>query len=145
MALKVFFDANIILDFVLQREGYVQSMELIAAAEQKKIFAFTSPSVIQICSYWTAKAYGVAKAKEIMAVILSFIQTIDTPHEQVLAAIHSSMTDIEDALLYYTAIHHRMDMVISRDTSFQQAALPSLPVVPPADLLQTLAAEEKFK
>ncbi len=49
------------------------------------------------------------------------------------------MTDIEDALLYYTAIHHNMDIVISRDTAFQHAALPSLPVVPPADLLQALS------
>lgn len=138
MAFKVFFDAQVILDFVLQREGYAQSKALVAAAEQKKIFAFTSPTVIQICSYWATKAYGVAKAKEIMAAILSFIQTVDTPHQQVLTAIHSSITDIEDALLYYTAIHRNMDMIISRDSAFQQAALPSLPVVSPADLLQAL-------
>ncbi len=62
MAFKVFFDANVILDFVLQREGYPQSKALIAAAEQRKIFAFTSPTIVQICSYWTVKAYGVAKA-----------------------------------------------------------------------------------
>lgn len=139
MAFKVFFDANVVLDFVLQREGYAQSKALIAAAEQRKIFAFTSPTIVQICSYWTVKAYGVAKAKEIMAAMLSFIQTIDTPHQQVLTAIHSSMTDIEDALLYYTAIHHHMDIIISRDSAFQQAALPSLPVVPPADLLQAIS------
>lgn len=135
MAFKVFLDANVILDFVLQREGYEQGKIIISYAEQKKIFAFASPTVIQICSYWIAKAYGLAKTKEIVSTLLSFISTIDTPHEQVLTAIHSSMDDIEDALLYYTALHHRLDYVISQDKGFQKAALPSLPVISPTDLI----------
>ncbi|WP_028298921.1 type II toxin-antitoxin system VapC family toxin [Olivibacter sitiensis] len=135
MAFKVFLDANVLLDFVLRREGYEQGKTIILHAEQKKIVAFVSPTVVQICSYWIAKAYGVSKTKEIMSTLLSFINIIDTPHEQVLTAIHSSMDDIEDALLYYTALHHRLDYVISSDQGFQKAALPSLPVISPIDFV----------
>lgn len=41
------------------------------------------------------------------------------------------MNDIEDAMLYYTALYHKLDFVISSDQAFQAAALPSLPVISP--------------
>ena len=138
MAFSVFLDANIILDFVLKRSQYEQAKSIIAQAEQGKIKGFVSPSVVQICAYWTAKAYGIPKTKEIMGALLTFLTSIDIPHENVLSAIHSSMDDIEDALLYYTARYHRLDFVISRDLAFQKTALPSLPVLSPEDFSRLL-------
>lgn len=138
MAFRVFLDVNIILDFALQRDGYELGKTVITRAEEGTINGFVSPTVVQICSYWITKAYGVAKAKEIMTTLLAFIHTIDTPHEVVLAALHSSMNDIEDALLYYTALHHGMTQVISQDRAFQKAALPSLPVVSPTDFIKLI-------
>ena len=138
MASKVFLDANIVLDFVLQRDGYERAKTIVLWAEHRKIAGFVSPTVVQICAYWIAKAYGVKKTKEIMTALLTFLSTIDTPHEQVLTALHSSMDDIEDALLYYTALHHGLDYIISKDQAFQKAALPSLPVISPMDFIDTV-------
>jgi len=138
MAFKVFLDVNILLDFTLQRDGYAQSKTIITWAEEGIIQGFVSPTVVQICSYWLAKAYGVKKAKEIMTTLLAFARIIDTPHEVVLAALHSSMDDIEDALQYYTALHHGMTYVISQDKAFQKAALPSLPVISAADFIMLI-------
>lgn len=135
MAFKVFLDANLILDFVLQRKGYADGKVIFSHLEQGGFSGFVSPTVVQICSYWLTKAYGQQKTKEIVAALLSNVSVIDTPHEQVLAALHSSMTDIEDAMLYYTALHHRLDFVISNDKRFQKDALPSLPVVSPQDFI----------
>ena len=136
MAFKAFLDANIILDFALQREGYEVSKTIIVWAEERKFNSFVSPTVIQICSYWIEKAYGVTKAKEIMTTLLAFTRTVDTPHEVVLTALHSSMNDIEDALLYYTALHYGMTYIVSQDKAFKKEALPSLPVISPADFVQ---------
>lgn len=138
MAFKVFLDVNTILDFVLKRDGYEPGKTIITWAEEGKINGFVSPTVVQICSYWIAKAYGVKKAKEIMTTLLAFTRTIDTPHEVALAALHSSMNDIEDALQYYTALHHGMTYVISQDRAFRKAALPSLPVISPTDFIQLI-------
>lgn len=135
MAFKVFLDVNIILDFILQRERYEQGKTIVSWAEEGKVTGFVSPTVVQICSYWIAKAYGAEKAKEIMATLLAFVRTVDTPHEVILTALHSSMNDIENALLYFTALHHGMTHVISQDQAFQKAALPPLPVVSPEDFI----------
>jgi len=131
MAFKIFLDANTVLDFALQRSGYEPCKTVISWAEQGRITGLVSPTVVQICSYWIGKAYGVTKAKEIMIALLTSIRAVDTPHETVLKALHVSMNDIEDALLYYTALHHAADFVISNDKAFQKVALPSLPVVSP--------------
>jgi len=135
MAFKVLLDVNILLDFVLQRTAYEEGKRIIAWAEQGRIKGYVSPSVIQICAYWIAKSYGSAKAKEILSSLLSFLDCIEIPHEQVLASLHSSMTDVEDALLYYTALYHNLDFVISRDRHFQQNSLPALPVLSPQEFI----------
>ncbi|MGV3599860.1 MAG: hypothetical protein ACO1N1_01590 [Dyadobacter fermentans] len=49
------------------------------------------------------------------------------------------MNDIEDALQYYTALHHKIDFFISRDRDFQESALTLLPVSSPSDFLKTFA------
>lgn len=139
MAFKVFLDVNLILDFTLQRDGYPAGKTIISWAEEGKINGFVSPTVVQICSYWISKAYGAAKAKEIMATLLTFTRSVDTPHEAVLTALHSSIHDVEDALLYYTAMHHGMTHIISRDVAFQKAALPSLPVISPTAFIQLIS------
>lgn len=45
------------------------------------------------------------------------------------------MTDIEDALQYYTALHHKIDYFISCDKQLKKAAIPSLPVYLPEEFL----------
>ncbi|MDR2283485.1 MAG: PIN domain-containing protein [Sphingobacterium sp.] len=136
MAFKVFLDVNLILDFVLKRKGYLEAKLIFSHLEKGNFTAFISPTVIQICSYWIAKAHGVPKTKEIMTTLLSFASIIDTTHSQVLAALHSSMTDIEDAMLYYTALQHKLDVIISNDQHFQKSALPNMPVVSPQDFIR---------
>ncbi|QNL50956.1 type II toxin-antitoxin system VapC family toxin [Olivibacter sp. SDN3] len=135
MAFKVLLDVNILLDFTLQRTAYQEAKTIITWTEQGTIKGFISPSVVQICAYWIAKSYGSTKAKEILGLLLGFLDSLEISHEQVLAAVHSSMSDVEDALLYYTALHHKLDIIISRDQHFQQSGLPSLPVLSPKEFI----------
>lgn len=136
MVYKVFLDVNLILDFCLKRKNFDQAKAIFVWLEEKRISGYVSPTVVQICGYWTTKAYGVEKAKQILTTLLGIVHVIDTQQEQVLMALHSSMDDIEDALLYYTALHHRLDFVISNDKVFQQSALPSLPVISPSEFME---------
>src|SRR3546814_17759532 len=66
MAFKVFLAVNIILDFALQRDGYEPSKTVITWAEEGKINGFVSPTVVQICSYWIEKAYGLKDRKSVV-------------------------------------------------------------------------------
>ena len=139
MASKVFIDANILLDFTLKRDEYKQSRKIIELAVNGTIQAFITPSIIHIVGYWLTKSYGNTKAKELLLTLMADVTVIDLPHEIVLNALHSKITDIEDALQYYTAVHHKLDYFISRDKQLQKQGIPVLPVYTPRELLIEMA------
>lgn len=128
MASKILIDANVLLDFTLKRDNYAQARKLFSLIVNQELSAYITPSILHIAGYWLTKAYGTKKAKNILLELLSSVTVIDAPHDIALAALNSRMTDIEDALQYYTALHHQIDYVISGDKMFKKAAIASLPV-----------------
>ncbi len=136
MAFKVMFDANIILDLTLKRDDYDIAKRLFTLAIQGNIKGFVTPSILHISGYWLTKAYGQTKAREILLLLLADIESVDLPHEMAVAALHSSMKDIEDSIQYYTALHHKMDYFISRDRRIYKDSIPSLPSYSPEEFLK---------
>lgn len=128
MASKIFLDANILLDFLLKRADYNDAKKLIQLIVEKKLRGFVTPAIVHIVAYWVTKAYGITKTKELLLTLLADITVIECTHEITLIALHSRIDDIEDALQYYTAIHHKIDFFISRDKILQNSAIASLPV-----------------
>lgn len=139
MASKVFLDANILLDFTLKRDDYEQAKTIVSLAVDGSIQGYISTSIVHIVGYWLTKAYGNLKAKSILLTLLTDITVIDLPHEIVLNALHSKITDIEDALQYYTAIHYKLDYFISRDKQLQKQGIPILPICTPQEFLSEIA------
>lgn len=136
MAFKVFLDANILLDLTLKRDNYEQAKRIVALAIDGDIQVFITPSVLHIVGYWLSKEYGNAKAKELLLTLLADITLIDLPHEIAVNALHSKIGDIEDALQYYTAMHHKLDYFISRDKQLQKQGIPALAVYTPEEFLK---------
>ncbi|MFD2872452.1 type II toxin-antitoxin system VapC family toxin [Mucilaginibacter ximonensis] len=138
MASKIFVDANLLLDFSLKRDNYAVSKQLIQLIIDGEVQAFITPSIVHITSYWLTKAYGTDKAKQLLLQLLTDIQVIDCTHAITINALNSKMTDIEDALQYYTALHHKIDFFISEDKGLQKSAIPNLPVYSSKDFLNLL-------
>lgn len=69
-----------------------------------------------------------AKAKELLLALLANITVIEIDHEITVHALHSKIADIEDALQYFTAIHHRIDAFVSDDKRLLKEATAVLPV-----------------
>lgn len=136
MAFKVFIDANILLDFTLKRAGYQESKEIVQLALDGHIVLYITPSIVHIVGYWLSKGYSPAKAKEILLTLLADVLILDMPHEIVIAALHSKMEDIEDALQYYTAIHHKLDYFITLDAALIKESIAILPIVSPKQFLK---------
>lgn len=138
MASKVFVDANVLLDFMLKRANYQESKQIVELAVSGQIILYISASIVHITGYWLAKAYGVPKAKELLLTLLADARVIDMPKETIIAALHSKMKDIEDALQYYTAIHHKLDYFISLDEALLKESIAVLPIIKPVDFLKNL-------
>lgn len=138
MASKIFLDANIILDFTLQRHGYVEAKEIIQKGIDGELLLFTTPSVLHIISYWLTKAHSSTIAKRILLTLLTDVQVIDCDHSTSLVAINSNIDDVEDALQYYAALKANLDYFISGDKKLKKVAIPQLPVYTAKDFLQEI-------
>jgi predicted nucleic acid-binding protein len=61
---------------------------------------------------------------------------IDTPKEIVIQSLHSKMNDIEDALQYYTAMHHKLEYFITSDRKLKKEATSLLPIYYPSEFIK---------
>ena len=137
MAFKVLLDVNILLDFVLQREEYERAYTLIEWATLGKVQAFITPSTVHMVAYYVGKEFGDLQTKEILLTLIGDIRIIDIGQDVTINALHSQMVDIEDSLQYYTALHHRLDYVITTDRGLIQSAIPILPACTPEEFIKS--------
>ena len=135
MAFKLFLDANVCIDFLLQRKGYEPSERIFEKIVFGDFKAYTSPAIIHIISYFLKKVHHNDIVKALVLNLLTSVKVIDCSHEISINAVNSQMADIEDALQYYTAMHHKIDYFISLDKTLIRSAIPVLPVYSPEEFL----------
>ena len=136
MAFRVFLDAGILLDLTLKRERYQPARQLMEWAVKGRIQAFVTPAVIQEAGRRLKLTYGAAQAKELLLALLAEVSVIESGHTVAVSALHSAMSDMDEALSYYTALHHKLDYFISCDEGLSKAAIPVLPVCTPEEFLE---------
>jgi predicted nucleic acid-binding protein len=135
MGSKILLDANVVLDFLLQRNGYENIQQIFELIEKEEVHAFVTPAIIHIAAYFLVKVYSKKDAKDLLILLLTNVQIIDASHETVLHALNSRMDDIEDALQYSTAMHYGVNCFISKDKRFKKQAISVLPVCTPEEFL----------
>jgi predicted nucleic acid-binding protein len=138
MAIKVFLDANVILDLYLKREGYESTKQIMSLVINGQCQAYVNPSILHIVNYRLTKAIGNKKAEQCLLELLVNVDVIDINYETTVSALHSKMGDLEDALHYYTGLHHKLDYFISRDKALKESSIPILPVYEPEEFLKNL-------
>jgi len=138
MAHKLFIDVNIILDYTLQRKKWNNNArKIFVSIVEGKFEAIISAVTVHISSHILKKHLGADTAKQIILALINDVEVVSTPHEVVIQAMSSDWTDIEDAIQYYTALHHRADLFITRDGGLLNKSTPSLPVINPNTFTQT--------
>lgn len=138
MASKVFLDANFLLDLTLKRVAFPNVSKVMQAVIARDLDAFSTPAVLHILSYFLTKTHDAFTAKIIAGTLLNDVTIIDCSHHTAVIALNSSITDVEDALQYYTALAHNLDYFISADARLKKVALPQLPVYTSKEFLSLL-------
>jgi len=136
MAFRIFIDTDILLDFTLKRDAYGAARQLMEWAVKGRVQIFITSNIVHVAGYWLTKAYGPEKAKELSAALVADIQIIDIGHEITVNALHSRISNMEQALQYYTALHHKLDYFITRDKALDKTASPVLPVCHPEEFIK---------
>ena len=138
-SLRVFVDANVLLDVVLHRTRYVKdSLLLLQLGFQDRVTLVTTASTFHAVRYVAFKSRG-RGAMEVLEALLRQLAFIPETVDSVRAGL--SYKDPEDAALAFACLEAGVNLVATRDVAgfepFQERGLrPMLPAVLAARLSQ---------
>lgn len=139
--MKVLFDTNIILDLLLDRRPFVDSVApLFSKVEQGDLIGCLCATTITTISYLATKAAGGKKARKEIQKLLTLFEIAPVNRVVLQAAIHSGVPDFEDGVIYEAAVFVEADGIVARDPKgFKRAKIR---IFSPGELLQILSDEE---
>ncbi|TDQ18437.1 putative nucleic acid-binding protein [Algoriphagus boseongensis] len=137
--MKVFFDVNVILDFFLERsQEQTLVNEIFQKLDEGEIKGFISISILQTACYFLQLAKGTEVTKSIASIICSRFEFLEGSKNEILSALDSQFTDLEDAIHYFICITHGTDCILTNDKKFLGHSRPHLPILTPKQVLKNL-------
>jgi len=135
--MRVMFDTNVILDLLLDREPFVKEAKpLIAKVEQGLLNGVLCATTVTTIYYLLMRSMGKKGATEVIGSLLKLFEVASVTRIVLEDALESDDRDYEDAVLYKSAYHAGVDLIVTRDRSgFSKA---DIPVMNPKELLALL-------
>jgi len=126
--MKLFLDANVVLDLILKREPFFDNIaEIVTIAENKNftlcLSSVTFVNVNYIACKFTDKKYVLESLKK-LRVLFDVLSVSETEIDK---ALYSNFNDFEDAVQHYCALKYNCDYIITRDSKdFKNSEIPFL-------------------
>ena len=129
---NIFVDTNVIIDFLGNRESFSNAAtELFDLYEgnKKKIFV----SAISYTNVYYLLYKQIKSHKEVISLLntlFDLTELIDVNKNIISQSLHSSFSDFEDSVQFYSAISNaKIDIIVSRDKKgLKKSTLPVLDV-----------------
>lgn len=136
--MKVAFDTNVILDFILHRPNAQAALELVRKVAAEEIGGIISANSITDNYYIARKTIGDEKAREAVADLLALFDVAPVDGDGCSKALATPMKDYEDAVLAVCSAQEGADYLVTRDEDFLAAEGCPVQVVSPGTLLEML-------
>ncbi|MBU4557005.1 MAG: PIN domain-containing protein [Actinobacteria bacterium] len=138
--MRVLFDANILLDVLLEREPHVGVAEkLVALVDNRRIEGCICATAATTLYYVGAKALGQRAVHEHLRTLLGVFEVAAVDRDVLQRALDTNgFTDYEDAVVHEAAHSAGCGAIVTRDAmGFAKATIP---VFQPLELLAAVAA-----
>lgn len=124
--IKVFIDTDIVLDLFLDREPHLaNARKIFQLAHNEKIKLYSSVTTYTNCYYILRKLVSNAQAKEKLVFLEKWVTVLDSKQEVIKQALFSRFSDFEDAVQHFTALTHKMDVLLTRNLKdYKNAVIP---------------------
>lgn len=134
---RVFFDLNIVLDVLQNREPFYEaSAQLLAYAETGKVQGFIAPHSLTTLFYLISKDQSSAKARATLTNLLQFLSVAKIDQSTMEQAMSLSYRDFEDAVQMIAAVQSKSDYFVTHNPKDFQP--PMLTVIQPSELIALL-------
>ena len=134
---KAFFDLNIILDVLQNREPFYEaSAQLLAYAETGKIQGFIAPHSLTTLFYLISKDQSAAKARATITNLLQFLSVTKIDQSTIEQAMGLAYRDFEDAVQMIAAVQCKAYYFVTRNSKDFQP--PMITIIQPSELIVLL-------
>jgi predicted nucleic acid-binding protein len=130
---RIFIDTNVIIDILMQRDGYLSSARVLALAKNEDTTLFVSVLTMANLAYILRKSLKGDSFYAEMRKLSCLVNVADTTNNHFLSALDLQAKDFEDALQYYCAISNECDIIVTRNK--KDFAFSSISVLTPEELL----------
>ncbi|MBR4461127.1 MAG: PIN domain-containing protein [Erysipelotrichaceae bacterium] len=127
--MKVLIDTCVSLDFIQQREPFFEdAKKLFEAVRNEEIEGYITVKSLMDIHYVIKHILHDEKAvRTILENLLVLMKLLDSSANDAAAALHSNVTDYEDALMAETAVSKGMDHIVTRNIrDYKNAAIAAL-------------------
>ena len=130
----VVIDNNIVLDALLEREPFfADATEALSVCASGHSGYLTANSLTDIY-YVLSKSMKASAAKQIIRKLMGLFGIISITETDCINALELAMDDFEDALIVACGVKVSAELIVSRDSAFEQSTSP-IEVVSPAEFL----------
>lgn len=132
--MDVFFDTNILMDVLLDREPFVaDSQRLWLLAERSQIRGFVSAISFPNVYYVIRKLGGPRRANRTLVMLRDVFVPVACDEQILHQAIDAGFKDFEDAIQHFSALRADADCLLSRNPKHFPTS--DIPVLAPSEFL----------
>jgi len=136
---NVFLDTNVAFDQISKRDPFYTESQLLIdrAAKGTLSFSIAEGSILTLI-YLAYDSYKIPNAKKQLLDFISMCSVLQSGKSLVMNALNSDFEDKEDAVQYFTALHHEADYFITRNKKDYEPFTTRLPVYTPTEFLNQI-------
>lgn len=134
--MRVLIDTNVALDFLLQREPFLQDAELLfQAIDQEGVVGYVTATTLTDIFYISRRhTRNIEQARQAVSATLTAMAICPVDRAVLELAFDSELNDFEDAVQIFSAVAQGLEAIVTRDA---QGFLSSpIPVLSIQELLQ---------
>ena len=125
---RLFFDTNIIIDLLGERESFYESTAKIATLADKDQIKITVSALSFATVYYILQRFENKEiVKEKIRKFKIIVETSDLTEKIIDQSLSSRFSDFEDAIQYFSALRMDCNMIITRNgKDFNESDIPVL-------------------
>lgn len=114
--MKLFWDTNVMLDFLGERDPfYISAAKIATLADKRKIKVIVSALSYATISYFLTKYEGLEKTKDKLRKFKVISEICELDELIIEKGLNSDFSDFEDSLQYFSALRTECDIIITRN------------------------------
>jgi predicted nucleic acid-binding protein len=134
--MNALLDTNVVVDILSKRDGYEDSLRILAFCETCRVTGFVSAVTVTDVMYILRKHISPDAVRNAVQTLLVIVKVEDVLKSDISAAFSSDMKDFEDAVQVSCANRINADYIVTRNVKdFVNSAIPA---ISPVDMLKLL-------